>query len=175
VINPDKLNNCEDSLYTIDRRLYANKPARKSLIKKYDRNKNLRRINQIPRDKINTNPYSQRIEFCLAKYNCPYRTINNINGSYNEIIARYIPYLAIIYHKYLYGNMIVDTREHPFFDMIYKLAGNNRCRYTGNLEKTVPHHAGKSEEKFYQIVAFNKINRPDISPEELAVLAMAFV
>jgi hypothetical protein len=168
---PDKLIHCKNTVYTM-RRKNIGKTSRKSIIKSYDHNASLNAFHQTPQKDINDNRYSQRIEFCLSKYNCPYRNINNIIGNPYDVIKRYAPYLAILYHRHLYGNMTVNTNEHPYFNLIYNQAGNDRLRYTGSLGKTVTHKSTKDEDAFFKTMFISKMTNQNIPSDILAILAL---
>jgi hypothetical protein len=129
IANPAVLFSCKETLYSNDRRKYENRPARKSFISIYDRTDHLLKVNQLPHNIIKTNKYSRRIEFRLTKYNCPYRTINNLTGTQHDVIMRHIPYMAILYRRFLANNVIVSPNEHPYFTNIYALAQDGRTRY----------------------------------------------
>jgi hypothetical protein len=96
------------------------------------------------------NQFSQRIEFRIAKYGYEYRSLANISGSYDKIIKRYTPLLAIIYHKHFYNNVLVNPVCHPYFSNIYNLAKNDRLRYRGTLEKFKTHVPEMGEDMFYR-------------------------
>jgi hypothetical protein len=172
VLYPEKLLHCYETLYSTDRRTHDNKPARKSVLEDYDRTLYLKQNNQIPRRKIENNPYSQRIEFRLTKNNSPYRTIKNISGSYADIIKRYIPYLAILYHNHFGENILVNCENHPCFGEIYTLAQEDRSRYTGNLERMVSHYPSDKELRFFNWWYRTKMRKTGNSPEKLAMLAL---
>jgi hypothetical protein len=172
ILEPDKLIHYKSTLYSTDRRTYYNKPARKSILKNYDRIERLKQDNHIKWDRIENNFYSQRIEFRLTKNNSPYRTINNISGTAKSVIERYAPYLAIVYHNYFFENVAVDTKEHPHFETIYRMAKEGRSRYTGDLEKMVPYKPSNEELLFFRIQSFFKWMRTGFSIEMMVVLAL---
>jgi hypothetical protein len=172
ILRPDKLIHCKSTLYSTDRRIYDNKPALKSILKNYDRIGRLKQNNHTKFDRIENNPYSQRIEFRLTKNNSPYRTINNISGTAKSVIERYAPYLAIVYHNHFLENVIIDAKEHPCFERIYQMAQKGRSRYTGNLEKMVSYKPSNEELLFFQIQYILKWMRTGFSPEMMTILAL---
>lgn len=150
IINYDKLLKCGDTFYSVDRRLYKNKPPRKSILENYDRKEKLLCLNQISHESIITNNYSQRIEFRLTKYNCPYRTLNNLIGSQDNIITKYTPYLAILYHRFFEHNIIINPKDHPHLTNILFLSNNKLERYRGVLEKRKIHKPSEKELIFFR-------------------------
>jgi len=148
VINYKKLIEYKNTLYSIDRRLYKNKPPRKSLLEDYSRIEKLMVLNQISHKDV-FNKYSQRIEFRLAKYNCLYRTLGNLIGSQNNIIMRYIPYLAILYYRFFESSIIINPKDHPYFTKILVLSMNKMERYRGSLEKVKTHKSSQNEILFF--------------------------
>ncbi|WP_010259896.1 hypothetical protein, partial [Treponema primitia] len=124
VLYPKLLNQIGNSSYSKDYRSYQNRPKRKSFLEIYDHAENLKRQRQIAWKKIEENPYKKRIEFNLTKYNSSNITLGDLSGGYNEVISRYTSYLAVLYSRYFYGNVIVNDfeGEHPHFNKIYQLA-----------------------------------------------------
>jgi len=149
VINRDELLKYGNTLYSVDRRLYKNKPPRKSILEDYNRTEKLINYNQISHKDIFLNKYSQRIEFRLAKYNCPYRTLGNLIGSQHDILTRYIPYLAILYYRFFKSSIIVNSKDHPYFTNILLLSKNEIVRYRGSLEKITTHKPSQNEIIFF--------------------------
>lgn len=160
VADPSRLIHYEDTFYSTDWRKNENRPTRKSNIIIYDRKPRLLKINQMTYDSIIKNDFSYRIEFRLCKYNCQYRSLNNIIGNYSQIIMRYVPFLSIIFHRH-FGNSVVvavDSSDHPFFWAVYTQARlNSRTRYTGTLEKMKPHKSSESENEFYKLISIMKM------------------
>jgi hypothetical protein len=148
-VNRDELIKYKNTLYSVDRRKYKNKPPRKSILEKYDRTEKLINFNQIPHKDILSNKYSQRIEFRLAKYNCPYRTLKNLMGSQHDIVTRYIPYLAILYRRFFLRNIIIVPTNQPYFATILLSSQKEIERYRGPLEKKKPHKPSEQEINFY--------------------------
>jgi hypothetical protein len=135
-LHPELLNQIMTSLYSDDFRSYPNRPTRKSCLEVYNHADYLMKQRHISWKKIEENPYKHRIEFNLTKYNSRNITLGDLSGSYDEVINRYTPYLAVLYSRFLYGNVLVNDLEHPHFNKIYQQAANGQKRYTGTeLEK----------------------------------------
>ncbi|GHV44375.1 hypothetical protein AGMMS49546_28240 [Spirochaetia bacterium] len=150
VLYPELLNQIETSLYSNDFRSYPNRPKRKSFLEIYDHAENLKRQRHIAWKRIDENPYKLRIEFNLTKYNSRNLTLDDLSGNYNEVISRYTSYLAVLYSRYFYGNVIVNDIEHSHFNKIYHLAANGKKRYTGNeLQKVTKQKKNPEVEKFW--------------------------
>ncbi|GHT63819.1 hypothetical protein FACS1894110_02320 [Spirochaetia bacterium] len=155
ILQPELLNQIGTSYYSSDYRSSKNSHTRKSLLEVYDHAGNLVRLNQTSRKKLKENPYTKRIEFNLTKYNSPNMTLSDLSGNYDEVIIRYTHYLAVLYSRYFYGNVIVNDFEHYHFNKIYQLAAKGRKRYTGNeLEKVSKKENNPEIEKFWNKKVF---------------------
>jgi hypothetical protein len=118
---------------------YQRKGRRKSTLKLYDREEwLLEKGNEYPADFIKNNPYKKRIEFVLKlNKNTSFLTFDNLDGTYDQIINRFIPYLAKLYKKYFMWKVYVnDTSLHPYFSMIYAFAHSDVIRSNKSLEST---------------------------------------
>jgi hypothetical protein len=167
---------------------------RLSILKYYHRDKwLLKKRNEYPQDFIKGNLYKRRIEFrLLTNYNTKYLTLNNMDGTYDEIMERYIELLAILYNKYFGGLVFVNDNEHPNFGKIYEAAQTIKSeRYRGPLENvdteknkdpfkndrdrlsqlyTSLYFDAFKQEKIFQKNIENKLNEPYVSDERLIKL-----
>ena len=158
----------KNSKYSSDCRKYKNNYFRKSNIVIYYRPPKLKKINQISHKIIDSNPYKTRIEFRVYKYNCQYRTLNNLSGNYSQIIRRYSPLLSTLFNRHFLHKVIVNIAEHPYFSEIYLDAVNsNRTRYTGLLEKMKPHVLSENENEFYKLMFYSRFFNIDYSVSHL--------
>jgi hypothetical protein len=101
---------------------YDYKDNRDSTIIFYNRAERLlEQGNVYPKKVIEANPYKMRIEFRLKKNNS-YKVlaIENLNGNYLDIFNSYMGLLTVRFRKYFYGLVLVDSTEHPLFNLIYK-------------------------------------------------------
>ena len=114
---------------------YKGNKVRKSFIKLYDREKHLlEKGNEYSKKEILEYPYKMRIEFTLVKYkNSPYLAFENMEGNYNEIIKRYIPYLASLYKKYFLDMIITVPFNHHNFYFIWYIAHHDRISRNKSL------------------------------------------
>jgi hypothetical protein len=137
VLKPECLIKKGNSWYSKDWRRHCNRPTRKSFLVLYNRFDRLVYLRQVNWKAIKANPYKNRIEFRITKENSKLRTLNDITGTYLEVIKRYTSYLAVIYSREFYGIVDVeDFSEHPCFYLICEKAAEGRKRYTGKeLEK----------------------------------------
>ncbi|AEF85041.1 hypothetical protein TREPR_0909 [Treponema primitia ZAS-2] len=106
---------------------------RKSSIDYYNTAEKDKAYNQTKHSLIDSSPYQGRIEFRLTRGNSKYLAIDNIDGTYKEIIQRFTPLLSILYYKYFLNVVLVDTNAstHPVFSSIYNGAKEEKLRYTG--------------------------------------------
>jgi hypothetical protein len=115
---------------------YKRKAKRKSTLKLYDREKWLLiRNNEYSKKEIKDNPYILRIEFVFKKNsNTSYLTLENLEGNYEQVINRFIPYLAQKYKKYFLGMVSINNPfNYPFFYRIYDLAHDDSISMNKSL------------------------------------------
>jgi hypothetical protein len=92
---------------------------RKSSVRIYDRDQKLRDKNHTRREDIDGNPFKIRLEFNLDRSNDGRMSLENIGGTYDGMIRRFTPLLAIKYKKYLADCIdIQDDGLHPYFSGI---------------------------------------------------------
>jgi hypothetical protein len=161
VIDPSLLNRCKTTFYSNDYRWKKGRQTRYSFIDLYYRNDYLLEKNKIRHDAIEKNPFSWRIEFFLSRNNnTKLLTLDNLSGTYHNVISRYIPYLGVIYHNYFYNKIFVDVKDHPYFAQIKSVASQGtgtKTRYTGaGLGKTTAHKPSKEEDDFYNTMMILK-------------------
>jgi hypothetical protein len=130
-LDPVRFKDKWGTLYSPDARYPKGRPVRKSIIDFYDRRARLIKVNQLPHAVINSNPYCMRLEFRLTKQNAAYRTLDNLYGNYETVIARYTPYLAVLFSRFCSGNILIDSKDHPHFNAIKDRAAENTQRYRG--------------------------------------------
>lgn len=138
---------------------------RKSTLKLYDREQWLLiKNNEYPVNFIKQNPYKLRLEFVLKRnYNTQYLTMNNIDGNYQQVIMKFIPYLAKLYRKYFFGKVEINTYNHPLFNIIYELANKEYIYNPKQLEniskEKIANKRSTNSDKFmklYNILQNNK-------------------
>jgi hypothetical protein len=122
-----------DTYYSSD---YKSNRRRKSSLKLYNRGKwLLKKNNEYPKQLINNNPYKMRLEFVLKlNSNTQYLTVDNLEGNYEQIIHRFIPYLAKLYRKYFRGLVLIDTFKYEYFHQIYTIAYHDSINTYKKLE-----------------------------------------
>lgn len=118
----------------------SNKAATPSQVSIYD--KELRDLNTIVNKKgithaeqesiIKSHPYKTRLEFRLSRDNCQFLNIQNIQGTYSQVLGKYKELLAVLYNRYCFGNVFYDMRTNPSLDRIVKKANDisNIIRFT---------------------------------------------
>jgi hypothetical protein len=67
---------------------------RKSILKAYSRTERLKGKSHQPLTSINSMTYTNRIEFSLKNRNCRYMALENLNGEYDQVLSRFMPFLA---------------------------------------------------------------------------------
>ena len=122
-----------------------NKAAIPSIITIYD--KELRDLSTIVLKKgqtrdlvesmIRNHPWKTRLEFRLSRDNCPYLALQNLNGTYFQILGRYKELLAVLYNRYCYDTIIYDKRSNKELDRIVNKADmiRNVMRFTNSEKK----------------------------------------
>jgi hypothetical protein len=150
ILNPESLRKIHNTFYSGDYRNYPKRPTRKSFLETYNHADRLKQQRRISWKKIEKNPYKQRIEFNLTKYNNRNLTLNDLSGNYHDVITRYSSYLSILYYRYFYGKVVVNDVEHPYFNRIYQMAKKGLTRYRGNeLEKSICQKISREQNIFW--------------------------
>ena len=123
----------------------SNKAAIPSTITIYD--KELRDLSTIVLKKgqtrdlvesmIRNHPWKTRLEFRLSRDNCSYLALQNLNGTYFQILGRYKELLAVLYNRYCYDTIIYDKRSNKELDRIVNKADmiRNVMRFTNSEKK----------------------------------------
>jgi hypothetical protein len=73
---------------------------RKSILKAYSRQERLRGKYHQPFTSIDSMKYTERIEFSLKNRNCGYMALENLNGDYDQVLSRFMPFLAARWREY---------------------------------------------------------------------------
>jgi hypothetical protein len=131
----DKRNNPIKAIIKYNTTLYSSdydSCKRDSTLICYDRAERLIAQNQIKHEVINNNNYKMRIEFRLKRNNSKYLVMDNLDGTYDEIINKYIPLLSILYHRFFFGLIIVSNSKNKYFNKLYERARENKERYCDN-------------------------------------------
>ncbi|GAB1483423.1 hypothetical protein MASR2M78_22390 [Treponema sp.] len=110
--------------------------VRDSVISIYDRHNRQKKVNQLSYKEIESNPYRRRIEFRLKVCNCDYLHLDNLKGTYGEIISRYAPYLAGLFNRYASYSVWVNDEEHEWFQRINALSKKGVQRTRTTLKKS---------------------------------------
>ena len=86
---------------------------------------------------IRNHPWKTRLEFRLSRDNCPYLALQNLNGTYFQILGRYKELLAVLYNRYCYDTIIYDKRSNKELDRIVNKADmiRNVMRFTNSEKK----------------------------------------
>jgi hypothetical protein len=72
----------------------------KSILKAYSRPERLRRKYRQSFASIDSMKYTERIEFSLKNRNCRYMALENLDGDYDQVLSRFIPFLASRWREY---------------------------------------------------------------------------
>jgi hypothetical protein len=73
---------------------------RKSILKAYSRPERLRGKYHQSFASIDSMKYTERIEFSLKNRNCRYMALENLNGDYDQVLSRFMPFLASRWREY---------------------------------------------------------------------------
>ena len=164
VTNKQKLIHHKGSLYSADWKGNGDRFHRKSSVIVHGRKPHALRENQLSHDLIAKNKYSRRIELRLCRNNCSYLTLDNLTGSYPQVVTRYTPFLNAFFHRHVGSDIVVNTSEYPYFADIYEQAEtSNRKRRKSTIEKAKPYKTSKIECEFYKFVYLSKAFKPEYS------------
>jgi hypothetical protein len=112
-----------------------------SSLKTYDKRNRLIQKNHLPHELINAIKYPQRIEFSLKRENCDYLNGLNLQGSYQEVFARYLPFLGKKWRKYSHEILnIPDGNLPPYAAHLWHIiVESSQCHIPNSgLERTPP-------------------------------------
>jgi len=124
------------------------KVIRHSRVHIYDKKNKDLLDNHIKYSDLGKNPYEIRIEFKLFRDNCNFISLDNLKGTWIDILLRYIELLATIFNRYIKNNIEITGRNNIDFNKIVRKAKTVGKRYTGKkLIKTVPISKEKMNEK----------------------------
>ncbi len=86
---------------------------------------------------IRNHPWKTRLEFRLSRDNCSYLALQNLNGSYAQVLRRYKELLAVLYNRYCYNIIIYDRGYNRELDHIIDKAKKirNIIRFTNSEKK----------------------------------------
>jgi hypothetical protein len=117
--------------YTNDNRDY-----RDSIGIIYDKAAKLKKDNRTSYKKIDANPFQIRLEFRLRNDNCAWLNLNNLQGTYENIIKRFRPLLAIKYKKFFLGHIqVLGNENKQLRKIIDEAETTTRERYTSTDRK----------------------------------------
>jgi len=164
VAEKEKLIHHKGSLYSADWKENKNGFHRKSSVIIHDHKPHIPRTNQLSHNLMIKNNFSRRIELRLCRNNCSYLTLDNLTGSYPQVITRYTPFLGTFYHRHVGNDIVVDTPEHPYFADIYEQAKpSDGKRRKWALKKAKPYRLSKIECEFHKFVYLSKVFKPEYS------------
>jgi len=125
-------------------------------LKTYNRIVQLKQKNAIKHELIEQITHPRRIEFHLTRETCRYLHCNNLNGDFNAVFLKHIPFFA---RKWLrYKRQIIDIpnikkSDYHYLKQIDSVANQSTIPHTKSLEKTprkpVPFKKAKKNEVDY--------------------------
>ena len=91
-------------------------------------------------EKIQNHKWKMRLEFRLSRDNCVYLNPQNLNGTYLQVLNRYLELLAILYNRFCREKVYVVINNNPKLKKVVKKADELKSvsRFTnksGNLLK----------------------------------------
>lgn len=91
-------------------------------------------------EQIHNHRWKMRLEFRLSRDNCVYLNLQNLNGTYLQVLNRYLELLAILYNRFCREKVYVVINNNPKLKKVVKKADELKSvsRFTnksGNLLK----------------------------------------
>ena len=86
--------------------------------------------NRISHKVLEEYPYHIRLEFKLLNDNCPYLSLDNFKGNYNEVLNRFLSYLAVIYNNYVLGNIVIKGKSNKELEKVKRKSKSAGTHYT---------------------------------------------
>ena len=105
--------------------------VRHSRVHLYDKHEKDLHDNRISHAILEENPYRIRLEFKLFHDNCPYLSLDNFKGNYNEILNRFSTYLGVVYNNYVLGNIMIIGKSNKQIVKVIRKSKLAGTRYTG--------------------------------------------
>ncbi|PKN98242.1 MAG: hypothetical protein CVU43_16470 [Chloroflexi bacterium HGW-Chloroflexi-5] len=140
------------------------KNKHKSKLIIYDRNEKLKHSRNKKYREIESNEFSERLEFRLCANNCAYMHMDNIKGNYEEVFNNYLPFLSALYNIYIKNSVTFSLDDtHPNFNKIIKKSKKCGTRSRNNLKK----QKGRTQ-KFNEEQAKAEWDRIDIELQKVA-------
>jgi hypothetical protein len=122
---------------------------------------------------IASNSYKIRLEFRLNNINCKRLHLDNLKGTYNDIINRFIPFLAIKYNELMANYVEINPVDNYYLSKLLVEANRQETvkRYTGKELKKAsafpkeylkPHQIENRDEKGAELLGdFSRKNEID--------------
>lgn len=91
-------------------------------------------------EQIHNHRWKMRLEFRLSRDNCVYLNLQNLNGTYLQVLNRYLELLSILYNRFCREKVYVEINNNPKLKKVVKKADELKSvsRFTnksGNLLK----------------------------------------
>ena len=91
-------------------------------------------------EQIRNHKWKVRLEFRLSRDNCNYLHPQNLNGTYLQVLNRYLELLALLYNRFCWGNIYVEINKNTKLKKVVEQADKMKfiSRFTnksGNLLK----------------------------------------
>ena len=119
----DKEGNPTDTFYSPDN------DKGKSTFCIYNRHNKLIKDNKTKHIEIEKSGIENRIEARLGRENCSYLDINNFTGTFDEIYKRFLPFLSVMYYKFLFNNITVKGKTNTHFTRLTRNAKKGKVQY----------------------------------------------
>ena len=106
----------------------------------YNKREKLIHDNRTKHKDINESKIGYRIEARLSRENCFFMDIDNLRGTYDEIFKRFLPFLSVLYFRYLYDIITVIGKSNAYFNRMLWNAKKCKVQYNnrGRLVKAKP-------------------------------------
>lgn len=91
-------------------------------------------------EKIHNHKWKMRMEFRLSRDNCHYLHPQNLNGTYLQVLNRYLELLALLYNRFCWGKIYIEKNKNTKLKKVVEQADKMKfvSRFTnksGNLLK----------------------------------------
>jgi hypothetical protein len=113
---------------------YSTDDEIKSMIAIYDKESKDIKDNNKNHKQILANPFKTRLEFRLNNKNCQWLNIDNLRGTYNDIINRFLPFISMRYNELIRNHVEINPVDNYYFKKLLNTADEllGKVRYRGN-------------------------------------------
>jgi hypothetical protein len=153
-INEEAIKNGDIKQYDVNGSLtetfYSNDGDSRNIFCVYNKRDKLLHDRHISKKEIDDSGVGYKIEARLRRENCPYLTLSNLTGTYEDIFKRFQSFLGVKYFTYLFPYIEVKDKANTHHTRLVRCAKKGKTKFfnRGKLMESEPvHEIAKNEEE----------------------------